>query len=67
MFHMVDVPNPLFSPLVATCVLCSSKSHESLLSRNVNVLIKLFLTNLIHLISLINCGALWSLTGKDLL
>lgn len=52
---------------MATCVLCSSKAHESLLSRNVNVLIKLFLTNLIHLINLINCRALWSLIGKDLL
>lgn len=66
-FHMVNVHNPLFSPLMATCVLCSSKAHESLLSRNVNVLIKLFLTNLIHLINLINCRALWSLIGKDLL
>lgn len=66
-FYMVNVPNPLFSPLMATGVLCSSKSHESLLSRNVNVLIKLFLTSLIHLISLINCGAFWSLIGKDLL
>lgn len=63
-FHMVNVPNPLFSPLMANCVLCSSKSHESLLSRNVNVLIELFLTSLIHLISLIYCRALWWLIGR---
>lgn len=66
-FHMVNVPSPLLHPLVATCVLCNAKANESLLCRNVNVLIKPFLTSLIHLISLINCRALQTLIRKDLL
>lgn len=37
---MLNVQNPLFNTLKKTCVLSNSKSCKSLLSRNVNVLVK---------------------------